>query len=76
MEIAVILVDENKNKKNINLLLITTGPSQTWKMSETLPEQDCSFPDFTQKCANYFNFEIATKQRNLSANTMLTTFTG
>ena len=44
-------------------------------MSETLPEQDCSFPDFTQKCANYVNFEIATKQRNLSANTMFTTFT-
>ena len=21
---------------------------QTWKMSETLPEQDCSFPDFTK----------------------------
>ena len=48
---------------------------QTWKMSETLPEQDCSFPDFTRKCANYVNFEIATKQRNLSANTMFTTFT-
>ena len=44
-------------------------------MSETLPEQDCSFLDFTQKCANYTNFEIATKQRNLSANTMFTTFT-
>ena len=26
---------------------------QTWKMSETLPEQDCSFLDFTQKCVNY-----------------------
>ena len=48
---------------------------QTWKMSETLPEQDCLFPDFTRKCANYVNFEIATKQRNLSANTMFTTFT-
>ena len=44
-------------------------------MSETIPEQDCSFPDFTRKCANYVNFEIATKQRNLSANTMFTTFT-
>ena len=44
-------------------------------MSETLPEQDCLFPDFTQKCANYVNFEIASKQRNLSANTMFTTFT-
>ena len=52
------------------------GPfEQTWKMSETLPEQDCSFPDFTQKCTNYVNFEIATKQRNLSAKTMFTTFT-
>ena len=48
---------------------------QTWKMSKTLPKQDCSFPDFTRKCANYVNFEIATKQRNLSANTMFTTFT-
>ena len=50
--------------------------AQTWKMSETLPEQDCLFPDFTRKCANYVNFEIATKQRNLSANTMFTAFTG
>ena len=25
---------------------------QTWKMSETLPEQDCLFPDFTRKCEN------------------------
>ena len=32
------------------------GGKQTWKMSKTLPEQDCSFPDFTQKCANYVNF--------------------
>ena len=40
-------------------------------MSETLPEQDYWFPDFTQKCMNYVNFEIATKQRNLSANPML-----
>ena len=47
---------------------------QIWKMSETLPEQDCLFPDFTRKCANYVNFEIAAKQRNLSANTMYTTF--
>ena len=76
MEIAVISVDDNKNKKNKNLLLITTGPSKTWKMFETLPEEDCSFPDFTQKCTNYVNFEIATKQRNLSANSMFTTFTG
>jgi len=43
-------------------------------MSEILPEQDCSFPDYTQKCVNYVNFKIATKQRNLSANTMFTTF--
>ena len=49
--------------------------SQTWKMSEILPKQDCSFPDFTWKCVNYINFKIATKQRNLSANTMFTTFT-
>ena len=47
---------------------------QTWKMSETLSEQDCSFPDFTQQCVKYVNFKIATKQRNLSANTMFTTF--
>ena len=45
-------------------------------MSETLPKQDCLFPDFTGLCANYVNLEIATKQRNLSANTMFTTFTG
>ena len=48
-------------------------------MSEILPEQDFSIPDFTRKCANYANFKIATKQRNLSANTMTllmyTTFT-
>ena len=43
---------------------------------QNFPEQDYLFPDFTQKCANYVNFEIATKQRNLSANTMFTTFTG
>ena len=48
---------------------------QTWKMSETLPEQNCLFQDFTGKCANYVNFKIATKQRILSDNTMLTTFT-
>ena len=48
---------------------------QTWKMSEILPEQDCSFPYFTRKCVNYVNFKIATKQRNSSANTMLTTST-
>ena len=47
---------------------------QTWKMSDTLPEQNCLFPDFTRECANYVNFEIATKQRILSANTMFTTF--
>ena len=57
--------------KQMYILNIMT-PRQTWKMSETLPEQDCSFPDFTRKCANYVNFEIATKQRNLSANTMFT----
>ena len=49
-------------------------PSQTWKMSEILPEQDCSFPDFTRKCVNYVNFKIATKQSNLGANTMFTVF--
>ena len=57
-------------------LKYSCGPLQTWKMSETLPKQDCLFQDFTQKCANYANFEIATKQRNSSANTMFTTFTG
>ena len=51
------------------------GSQQTWKMSEILPKQDCSFPDFTGTCVNYVNFNIATKQRNLSANTMFTTFT-
>ena len=50
--------------------------AQTWKMNETVPEQDCLFPEFTRKCANYVNFEIAKKkQRNLSANKMFTTFT-
>ena len=49
---------------------------QTWKMSKTLPEQDCLFPDFTRKCANYVNLKIMTKLRNLSANKMFTTFTG
>ena len=44
-------------------------------MSEILPEQDFSFPDFTRKCVNYVNFKIATNQRNLSASTMFTTFT-
>ena len=44
-------------------------------MSEILPEQDCSFSNFTQKCVNYVNFKIAKKQRNLSTNTMFTTFT-
>ena len=56
--------------------VILDGLQQTWKMSENLPEQYCSFPDFTRKCENYVNFEIATKQRSLSANTMFTTFTG
>ena len=46
------------------------------KQDETLTEQDCSFPDCTRKCANYVNFENATKQCNLSANKMFTTFTG
>ena len=49
---------------------------QTWKMSDTLPEHDFLFPDFTRKCTNYVSFKIATKQRNLSENTMFTTFTG
>ena len=44
-------------------------------MSKTLPEQDCSFPDFTRKGVNYVNLKIATKQRNLGANTMFTKFT-
>ena len=51
----------------------STKYHQTWKMSRTLPEQDCSFPYFTRKC---INFEIATKERNLGANTMFPTFTG
>ena len=49
--------------------------AQTWKMSEILPKQNCSFSDFTRKCVNYVKFRIATKQRNLSANTKFTTFT-
>ena len=44
-------------------------------MSKNLPEQDCSFPDFTQKCVNYVNFKIETKQRNKDANRMFTTST-
>ena len=44
-------------------------------MFKNLPDQDCSFPDFTQKCVNYVNFKIVTKQSNLSANTMFTNFT-
>ena len=44
-------------------------------MSKILPEQDFSFLDFTRKCVKYVNFKIVTKQRNLSANTMFTTFT-
>ena len=48
--------------------------TQTWKMSKTLPEQDFLFPDIIRKCTNYVNFEIATKQRYSSANTMFTTF--
>ena len=35
----------------------------------------CQKSKFTRKCANYANFIIATKQRNLSAITMFTTFT-
>ena len=67
-----------KLKFNLIPLRSTCFPDavQTWKMSETLPEQDCSFPDFTRQCVNYINFKITTKQRNLSANTMFTTFTG
>ena len=48
---------------------------QIWKMSEILPEQDSSFQDFTQKCLNYVNLKITTKQRNLCTNKMFTTFT-
>ena len=40
-----------------------------------VPEQDCSFLDFTQVCLNYVNFNILTKQHTLSANTMFTAFT-
>ena len=40
-------------------------------MSEILPDQDCSFPDFTRE---YVNFKIATKQRRSSAITMYTGF--
>ena len=57
------------------LRLSVSNMYQTWKMSEIFPEQDCSFPDFTQKCMNYVNFRIATKQRTLNANTTSTTFT-
>ena len=48
---------------------------QTWKRSKNLPKQDCSFPDFTQKCANMSILKLQKKKkkkkRNLSANTML-----
>ena len=30
---------------------------QAWKMSETLPKRDFSYPVFTQKCMNYANFK-------------------
>ena len=67
----------NIQAKISQLVEVKMTPShlQTWKMSEILPKQDCSVPDFTRKCVNYVNFKIATKQRNLSANTMFTTFT-
>ena len=62
--------------KNHGYILLTyLPPGQTWKMSKTLPGQDCTFPDFTQKCVNYFNFKIATKPCNLGANMMFTAFT-
>ena len=35
------------------------------KITEILPEQNCPFPCITQKCIHFFNFKIATKQRNL-----------
>ena len=49
-------------------------PPQTWKMSEILPKLDFSFQNFTQKCVNYANFVIVTKQRKLTAMIMYTTF--
>ena len=51
---------------------------QTCKMSDILPEQDCSFRYFTRKCLNDVDFKIVRerkKQLNLSANTTFTTFT-
>ena len=56
----------------MNVFINSSGCS-TWNFF--LLEQDYSFQDFTRKCLNYVNFKIATKQRNLSANTMFTTFT-
>ena len=44
-------------------------------MSKLLPEQECSFQDFTRKCVNYVNYKIAAKQCDLGANTIFTTFT-
>ena len=61
--------------KKINRIHTHGHCDQTLKLSEILPEQDCSFPDFTQKCVNDLNFKIGTKQRILSANTIFTTFT-
>ena len=46
------------------------------KCPKLYPSRIVCFQIFTQKSANYVIFEIATKQRNLSANTMFTTFTG
>ena len=44
-------------------------------MSEILPEQDCSFPDFTRKCVNYVHFKIVKQLGILGVNTMFTAFT-
>ena len=61
---------EHENFLNIVILILETD-----RQTKTLPQQDCSFPDFTQKCMNYINLKIVTKQRDLSAITMFTIFT-
>ena len=48
---------------------------QTCKISEILPTQDCSFSRFYPKVRELRPSQIAIKQRNLSENTMFTTFT-
>ena len=50
-------------------------PGRHGKCPKFYPSRIVFFPNFTQKCVNCVNFKIATKQRNLSENTVFTTFT-